>query len=346
MEKQKIQMLSFLILLVGTLLLMFFIFEPFLKILTLAGVFAIVANPLQKKISLLFGRRDKLAAFVIVVMLIVFVIVPLFFLVSQIIKDAQDIYVQMQDNGVGFLQTVTNFIETPVRHYFPQFSFDLKTYFTDILQFILMNVGALISGAAYLFFETIIFLVSFFFFLCDGKKFLSTLKFLSPFSEKNEDEVFKTVGRTIDGVMKSTLFVGIIRWFLMSLGFYIFGIPNALLFGSLAGLVGAIPGVGVTVGLIPSIAFLFFNGSAMSAIGLTIFGFAIMIFVDNMLAPYFLRDSLNVSGLFIILSILGGMAFFGPIGFILGPFVLSFFISVMHFYAELLYGKKVSRKQI
>jgi len=346
MEKQKIQMLSFLILLAGTLLLMFFIFEPFLKILTLAGVFAMMANPLQKKFSLWFGKRERLAALVVVIMLIVFVLVPLFFLVSQIIKDAQNIYVQMQDNGVGFLQTVTNLIETPIKNYFPQFSFDLRAYFTDILQFILMNVGALISGAAYLLFETIIFLVSFFFFLCEGKNFISKLKFLSPFSEKDEDKVLKTVGRTIDGVMKSTLLVGIIRWFLMSLGFYIFGIPNALLFGSLAGLVGAIPGVGVTAGLVPSIAFLFFNGSVIPAIGLTIFGLAIMVSVDNMLVPYFLRNSLDVSGLFIILSILGGMAFFGPIGFILGPFVLSFFISVMHFYAELLYNKKVSRKQI
>ena len=54
-----------------------------------------------------------------------------------------------------------------------------------------------------------------------------------------------------------------------------------------------------------------------------------MILVDNILTSYFFGRGLSVSPIFVLFSILGGVIFFGPLGFILGPLVLSVFVSVV-----------------
>jgi predicted PurR-regulated permease PerM len=46
----------------------------------------------------------------------------------------------------------------------------------------------------------------------------------------------------------------------------------------------------------------------------------------------FFGKGLGVSSIFVLFSILGGIVFFGPLGFVLGPLVLSVFLSVVRVY--------------
>ena len=54
--------------------------------------------------------------------------------------------------------------------------------------------------------------------------------------------------------------------------------------------------------------------------------------IDNLLRPVIMHKSVGVHPLFILLSVLGGISFIGPSGFIIGPLVLSFLLALVRAY--------------
>src|ERR1019366_5672210 len=93
-----------------------------------------------------------------------------------------------------------------------------------------------------------------------------------------------------------------------------------------------IPGVGTPLVFFPAIVYLFLEGHTLPAIGLTIFTVIALVLLDNVLTPYFFQKGLAAPQIFVLFSILGGILFFGPLGFIFGPLVLSVFLSILHVY--------------
>ena len=50
--------------------------------------------------------------------------------------------------------------------------------------------------------------------------------------------------------------------------------------------------------------------------------------VDNILMPYLYSRGASIHPLVILFAVLGGLATFGPLGFLIGPIVVSLFIAV------------------
>jgi predicted PurR-regulated permease PerM len=182
-------------------------------------------------------------------------------------------------------------------------------------------------------------LFTFFFFLRDGDKILDSLLSFSPFEKEKNKEIVGSVYKTIVSVMRGTLLVGLIRFILITAIFYLLGIPDALLWGSLGGIIGLIPGLGTPFVIIPAITYFVFYSNNFSALLMAIFGIMISVLVDNMLAAHYFGKGLDVPPLFVLFSILGGIFFFGPLGFIFGPIVLSLFISMVDIYRNLILKK-------
>jgi predicted PurR-regulated permease PerM len=83
----------------GTFILAFFIFQPFLYALVLAVVFAIVLQPIYQKIVRLTNGRQEISALMTVIFVIVFIFTPLIFLGVQIFQEAQQAYASLAGNG-------------------------------------------------------------------------------------------------------------------------------------------------------------------------------------------------------------------------------------------------------
>ena len=175
-------------------------------------------------------------------------------------------------------------------------------------------------------------LLAFFFFLRDGESTFKHIKGISPFGNQVTTDIIANLRQTVQSVIKGTVLIALIRWVLVGVGFFLFGIPNAIFWGSIGGIVGAIPGVGTLVVFLPAIVYLFIKGSLFSAIGLTVFTVVALMMLDNVLTPYFFQKGIDAPQIFVLFSILGGLLFFGPLGFIFGPLVLSVFLSVFNVY--------------
>jgi len=339
-DKVKLELFSLLVLFVGVAFLTFLVFRPFLPILTLAIVFAILFHtPFESLVRLFNGKRTA-AALVVVALVFIFCIVPLFFLGSQIFHEAQDLYSYIRGNETGYVQVVRSSVESAVQQVYPDFSLNIGDYVAGALHYISENLGLLVTQTASVVFGTFLMLLSFFFFLREGRDMLTALTHLSPFRKEHTDAILKQSYTTIGAVLRGTILVAIARLLVFTLGFYLFGIPNAILWGSIAGIVGAIPALGTLFSVVPAVLYSYLSGDIVGSIGLALLGVLTVIFVDNFLTAYFIDKKLNIPSIFILFSILGGVIFFGPLGFVLGPLVLSLFLSVLNIYSILVFDKK------
>ena len=50
---------------------------------------------------------------------------------------------------------------------------------------------------------------------------------------------------------------------------------------------------------------------------------------DNVVKPYLIRGGLEMHGAVVFFSLLGGISYFGAVGLIAGPLVVSFFLAVL-----------------
>jgi len=95
-----------------------------------------------------------------------------------------------------------------------------------------------------------------------------------------------------------------------------------------------IPGVGTTIIFIPSVIYLIVTEAYGSAIGLAIWGVLAVGLIDNLLGPYLMSRGNTLHPFVILLAVLGGMSVFGPIGFIVGPVVVSLLKVLLELYAS------------
>jgi predicted PurR-regulated permease PerM len=102
--------------------------------------------------------------------------------------------------------------------------------------------------------------------------------------------------------------------------------------GSIAAVAALIPGVGTALVVVPGVLYLFFTGSTGYAIGLLIWGLLAVGLIDNLLGPLVVNRGIKIHPFIILLSVLGGLTFFGLVGFILGPLIIAFLFALLEIY--------------
>ena len=149
----------------------------------------------------------------------------------------------------------------------------------------------------------------------------------------HDETIFNKLALAINSVVRGNLAVAIIQGILTAVGFTIFGVPNAVLWGSVAAITALIPGIGTALVIFPAIIFLFISGEALSAFGLLLWGVMAVGLIDNFLGPKLASRGMRLHPFLILLSIFGGIGFFGPIGFLLGPIILSLLFALLEIYS-------------
>jgi predicted PurR-regulated permease PerM len=90
--------------------------------------------------------------------------------------------------------------------------------------------------------------------------------------------------------------------------------------------------------------FLFFTVGLWPAVGLFIWGAVAVGSIDNFLGPKLVGQGMRLHPLVAFLSVLGGIAFFGPVGFLFGPIIISLLFALVDIYLSLI-GKSYKQEQ-
>jgi predicted PurR-regulated permease PerM len=325
--------------------LLFFIFRPFLFSLLLAVILAVVFQPLYQRILKATRQHEGLAAIVTTLLVVVFILTPLTFLGVQILREAQQLYLFLTENSSkDMIFNVFKNLINEAQLMFPgaqDFSFNFNTdqYLKNGATWLLQNLGAIFSNLAQLLVNSFIFLIAFYYLLKDGQKLRKTVVDLSPLGNAEDETILKKLESAVNSVVRGNLVIAIIQGTSTAIGLTLFGVPNAVLWGTVAAVTALIPGVGTSLVIIPSIAFLFLSDKIVPMFGLIIWGIVAVGLIDNFLGPRLVGRGMKLHPLLVILSVLGGVAFLGPVGFLLGPLAVSLFFTFLDIYVYLL-GKE------
>lgn len=344
MVNRKLQLQFLLVLLIGTLLLSFFIFKPFFAPLALAAVFSVVLEPLYRKLSRRIGNMESIAALLTVLISVVCVLVPLTLLSTRVFEESRQLYGSLADSGGGGNLAVTAIRNTghALENFFPgaqtfsvTLSNDLDVYAKQGLGWLVNNLGAALSSISVLILDLFIFIIALYYLLRDGKKLKQSLVALSPLEDTDDEMIFGRLRMAVNSVITGSLMIALIQGFLTAIGLTLFGVPNSVLWGTIASIASLIPGFGTVLVIFPAILYLLFMGHTASAFGLFVWGTLAVGLIDNLLGPKLMGRGMPLHPLFVLLSVLGGVVFFGPTGVFLGPLSLSLLFAFITIYTSL-----------
>jgi|CXWL01.1.fsa_nt_gi predicted PurR-regulated permease PerM len=342
MNALKIQSYFLFVLLTVSTVLAFFIFEPFLVPLILAAIFSTTLYPIHTRILRMLGNRKGLAAFLTLLLSVVCVLAPLMFVGSKVIGQAQGTYQSLSENGgQALLQQTIIGIGNSLQGTIPsattiaaKMAANINTYLSQGLSWVLAHAGGAFSSILGIGLDLFIFFFALFYFLKEGPALRQSLITLSPFADSDDEHILTRLSLTINSVVKGSLVVALIQGILASIGLTLFGIPNSLLWGTLAAFAALIPGVGTSLVLIPAVAYLFIIGAPLHGVGLLLWAVVAVGLVDNFLGPKIMGRGIHMHQLVVMLSVLGGLAFFGPAGIFLGPLCISLLVALFSIYSE------------
>ncbi|MEK7110337.1 MAG: AI-2E family transporter [Patescibacteria group bacterium] len=318
------------------------IFLPYLSPLLIAATFAIIFEPLHRKFMAIFHVGLGLGAFLVVLAIIIIVLVPLSLFAVRVVAEGFNLYTAVADSGTGVLSgRVAEFIRTRLPFIdFGAVMANAGTLLGRVVGWFFSNIGAVFSGLTVFFANTFIALIAFYYFLKDGKRIRAVLLNLMPLSEHYKNEIAEKLVLAVNSVVRGSLVVAIIQGAMATVGFFVFGIPSAAFWGSLTVVAALIPVVGTMVIVVPAVAYLVIIGNFFPAFGLALWGIVFVGLIDNLTRPQILKRGVNIHPLAVLLSVLGGLKFFGPVGFILGPVAVSLLFALLEIYPHIVLGKK------
>jgi len=333
MNTRDLQIYFFLALLIGILTLVFFIFLPYLSVFVLAATFALVFQPLHQKILRLMRQNEGLAAFLSTVIVMTVILVPLFLFSFQLIQEARGLYTDLTTGKNTVLpKEVATLIKDRLQKFIPGISFNLDQYLRQLLESLVQNFGSVFSTFSKFFINFVLSLFALYYFFKDGDRFKNSMISLSPLTDEHNRMILKKLQVTVSSVINGTLIVALIQGALAGLGFFIFGLPNPVLWGFMTVIAALLPVIGTALVTMPAGFYLLLTGQVLQGIGVIAWGIAIVGTIDNILRPKLIQRKINIHPFFILLSVIGGIAFFGPIGFLIGPLVLSLLFALLDIY--------------
>lgn len=310
------------------------IIAPFAGVLALSAIIATVCYQPYLFVVRITPKKNRSAAAIISVLLIAGTIfVPLIALTYVLFLQAATFYDTLNAGGQGITESL-HALNARLEALMPGVTVDLAGYARDGAGWLTSHMGAVFAGTASTILLLFIMLIALYYMLRDGPEFVRTLVRLSPLKDAEDEHILAKLSLSVRSVVLGTLVVALIQGVLTAIGFFIFGVNEPILWGSVAAIGALIPGVGTSFVFIGAIAVTVLGGSYGAAIGLAVWGVCAVGLIDNILGPYLMSRGAKLHPFAVLLAVLGGVALFGPIGFLVGPVSLSFFTVMVELYTQ------------
>lgn len=178
-----------------------------------------------------------------------------------------------------------------------------------------------------------------FFLFVDGRKLLHKVKSLIPLGDDDTEQLTREFSSMTKATIISTIIIGFIEGTYGGIIFTIFGLPTPMLWGILILFISIIPIIGANVVIVPAGLIKIISGEIVPGIIIILLGLAGIAVTQNIIKPKLLGGRSGLHPMLVLLSTLGGIAWLGLIGFLLGPLIAALFIVVWN-----QFGKRFKRE--
>lgn len=326
-------------------LLAFTIMSPYFAPLFLAAVLAISFSTVHLRILKFVRGKETLAALLTTLTVLCVILLPLVYFSALMLQEAIGTYdaITARDGVLGVTDQFVQGVVAKIHLAAPSLVLETNTttYIENFLQWIVVNLQGFFSGILSFVFDLVIVIIALFFFCRDGRKLKDFAVKWSPLSDNYDASIIAKLELGVHSVMKGSLLTAVLQGVLVGIGFAFFGIPNPVLWGVVSVVAALIPTVGTSLVTLPAAAFLLLDQQFFSGIGLIVWGLLVGV-SDNIARPLLMSRGIDMHPFLILLSVLGGLVYFGPIGFLAGPIVLVFFFALLQVYPAIVSGRAIN----
>lgn len=337
------------------LILLLFLSIAFLKLI---GIFiidiflAVVLFIIFRKPFAYFLKKTKSrkkASFITVLIVFLIVTIPLFFVGTMVSIEATENYQHLKANLPEYQELLS--VES-VKEYalkIPYFGEKIadQVQVIDFEQIKKMSSETIMTVSTYIFklLQTVFFnLTSFllhlfitpfllFYLFYDGKKLVSKIHSVSPFDRNDEKKGMGELVKITDTIVIYTFLIGVVEGIYGGALFAICGIGSPFFWGILMVVLSMIPIVGANTIIIPAGIIQLVMGNYGNGSILLFLGAGLIIINQNIIKPKLTGDRTGLHPVLMFISSLGGIAWLGIVGFLVGPLIAALFIVAWSQYA-------------
>ena len=169
-----------------------------------------------------------------------------------------------------------------------------------------------------------------FFFLRDGRLMATAALELLPVGEADRTRLGVSLSRMLRAIFRGSLLCALAQGVLGGIGWGMAGLPLPTLAGATMGVLSLLPLGGTALVWVPGTLWAWTSGHHGAALFLFFWSSLVTTFLaDNLLRPWLIRGSEELSTLVVILGVFGGMAAFGLLGLFIGPITLALAVSLL-----------------
>ena len=314
----------------------YLIFEPFLAPLTWAVVLVVFFRRLHAAVQRRI-RSPNLAALASTLTLTVLFIVPVFFVVTLVAEQAIGVTQRLVEewrHGLGW-PTVFAWVERLPLQRLP---FEIRLQ--DLRDFAAQNIrhwglsiaergGTLAQNVMGVTIDVLVMLLASFYLFRDGPALMRLLRAVIPLNPDYRERLLAITENVLFASVLSSFAVAAVQGALGGLAFWIVGIPAAIMWGLLMMFAAFIPIVGAALVWGPAALYFLFTAEYVKAAILIVVGIFVVGAIDNILRPLLISGRVELNGLLVLISVVGGLGAFGLLGIVLGPVLIAVAIAML-----------------
>ena len=318
----------------------YFLLYPFLQFLVFALLLTYMLHPLTKWLQVRIRSRSRVALLMILLFLVA-VLLPIVYVTAQLVREVRT--------------TVSMVTESPDRYVHLEKAerwiarltgepADLHAYrnqlVTQVRGFLVKAAPDFLGSISELLLGFFIMLFVMFYSLQTGRGSLERVRAVIPLAPNLKDKLIEEIKSVTRAVIYGQVVTALIQGSLGGIGFLIFGVSNAVLWGFIMIVLSFLPLIGTPIIWAPAGIVLILSGATARGIGLLLWGGILVMNVDNFLKPRLISGQSNIHPVVVLLGVLGGLKLFGFIGLVAGPLILALLITLINFYEEEYLGIK------
>ena len=323
-----------------------FVFIPMIKMfftpVILASTFAVLFYPLYRKLLRLFRGNANAASLVCCGILILGFIIPATILGALVVKQIFVFYQTVEPIVNGLVRGENTLLfarleENPLALWLSQLDINWQSTMLDTFKSATTTIVSLVNVTSKSTFQIILglFVTLFimFYLFIDGQKIISKFRAMIPLKHEYQNMIINRFLLVSKATIRGTLLIASIQGIMGAIILFAFGVKTWVLWGVVMILLGLIPMVGAWLILVPAGVIHIATGQVWQGIVILALSFGVVSTIDNLLRPRLVGQSARMHDLLIFFSTIGGLAMFGPVGVIVGPAIMAFFVSITEIYS-------------
>ncbi len=311
--------------------LLYYVAAPFLGYVIFSVIFAYVLYPFHRRLKNRLNERlsprvsETLSPLIVILTAIVVVLIPLAYVMSQLISDLRAI-----ERGEYGMQT--EIIEERIAELTGaevEFVEVLDMASEMVVDAIMGDVTNILSNILDLTLGIALVLFLLFYLLRDGRRFVDWLRTNVPLPPSVSDQLIERIEKVTWGAVIGHGFAAFVQAAVAGVGLYLAGITNVFFWTFVMFILAFLPLIGAFLIWAPAAVYLYLIDEVAAGVFLAVYGLLIVSMIDYYVRPIVIDRRARLNPAVLLVGVFGGLYSMGFVGLFVGPITIGVFVALV-----------------